>query len=137
LNEDNSGLLLAVRNPGSCFASGIPLLLRNRATKYQATLSIVRQAPSFLITLFLTEQDWQELAMSSKGVGDRRLRIQPDKILHRKVWLPPLEDQKRIEKLFDAYHALKAKHAKIREANQALIPATLERLFASNRNQYV
>jgi len=45
LNEDNSGLLLAVRDPGSCFASRIPLLLRNGATKYQATISIVRQAP--------------------------------------------------------------------------------------------
>ena len=44
-SSDNSGLLLAVRNPGSCFASRIPLLLRNRATKYQANISIVRQAP--------------------------------------------------------------------------------------------
>ncbi|MGY6275305.1 restriction endonuclease subunit S [Methylomonas sp. MgM2] len=92
-------------------------------------IDLEKATTKFLITLFLTEQDWQELAMSSKGVGDRRLRIQPEKILHRKIWLPPLKEQKRIEKMFDAYQALKDKHAAIREANQALIPATLERVF--------
>ncbi len=92
-------------------------------------IDLEKATSKFLITLFLTEQDWQELAMSSKGVGDRRLRIQPEKILHRKIWLPPLREQERIEKMFDAYQALKDKHAAIREANQALIPATLERVF--------
>lgn len=92
-------------------------------------IDLEKATSKFLITLFLTEQDWQELAMSSKGVGDRRLRIQPEKILHRKIWLPPLKEQERIEKMFDAYQALKDKHAVIRAANRALIPATLERVF--------
>ena len=46
MNEDNSWLLLAVRNLGSCFASPILLFLRNGATKYQTLISIIRQAPS-------------------------------------------------------------------------------------------
>jgi hypothetical protein len=46
LNEDNSWLLLAVRNLGSCFASPILLLLHNDTTKYQTLISIIRQAPS-------------------------------------------------------------------------------------------
>jgi hypothetical protein len=45
LNEDNSWLLLAVRNLGSCFASPILLLLHNDTTKYQTLISIIRQAP--------------------------------------------------------------------------------------------
>ncbi|MCD2451882.1 restriction endonuclease subunit S [Methylicorpusculum oleiharenae] len=99
-------------------------------------IDLEKATSKFLITLFLTEQDWQELARSSKGVGDRRLRIQPEKILHRKIWLPPLREQERIEKMFDAYQALKNKHTGIREANQALIPATLERLFSSEGHQH-
>jgi hypothetical protein len=51
LNEDNSWLLLAVRNMGSCFASPILLLLRNGATKYHTLISIIRQAPSMVIVL--------------------------------------------------------------------------------------
>jgi hypothetical protein len=50
LNEDNSWLLLAVRNLGSCFASPILLLLHNDTTKYQTLISIIRQAPSQVIS---------------------------------------------------------------------------------------
>ena len=48
MNEDNSWLLLAVRNLGSCFASPILLLLHNDTTKYQTLISIIRQAPSVI-----------------------------------------------------------------------------------------
>lgn len=84
----------------------------------------------FLMALFLTEADWHGLRASSKGVGDRRLRIQPEHILARRIWLPPRPERSRIERIYDLYLALKARHASIHQANDALIPATLERLFS-------
>jgi len=93
-----------------------------------------RSSSKFLMSLFFTEADWQDLRMSGKGVGDRRLRIQPEHILKRKVWLPPRKEQARIEKLFDCHLALKAQHAALRSASQALMPATLERIFEGARS---
>jgi type I restriction enzyme S subunit len=87
----------------------------------------------FLMSLFLTEADWHEMRASTKGVGDRRLRIQPEHILARPIWLPPPSEVARIDALFDQHIALKAKHAAIREANAALLPATLERVFARSQ----
>jgi restriction endonuclease S subunit len=45
------------------------------------------------------------------------------------VPLPPLNIQQEFNSLQTKITELKAKHAKIREANQALIPATLEQIF--------
>lgn len=84
----------------------------------------------FLMALFMTEADWQEMRASTKGVGDRRLRIQPDHILARQIWIPPSQELRRIDSMFDQHLALKAKHAAIRQANAALLPATLERVFS-------
>jgi len=89
-----------------------------------------RASAKFLMTLFLTEADWHGLRASSKGVGDRRLRIQPEHILARTIWLPPRQEQSRIERIYDLHFALKARHAAIRQANEALIPAMLERVFS-------
>jgi type I restriction enzyme S subunit len=86
----------------------------------------------YLMTLFLTEEDWMEMRASTKGVGDRRLRIQPEQLLSRKIFLPPRHHIEVVDKLFDNLTLLKAKHTAIREANAALIPATLERLFAEH-----
>lgn len=88
-----------------------------------------RASAKFLMALFLTEADWHGLRASSKGVGDRRLRIQPEHILARKIWLPPRPEQSRVERIYDLHFELKARHATIRQANDALIPATLERVF--------
>lgn len=84
----------------------------------------------FLMALFMTENDWHQMRASTKGVGDRRLRIQPEHILARPIWLPPPKEISRIDALFDRYISLKGKHASIRSTNTALLPATLERIFS-------
>jgi type I restriction enzyme S subunit len=98
------------------------------------TFDVNRELASskFLMALFMTEGDWQEMRASTKGVGDRRLRIQPEHILAREIWIPPSHELPRIDSMFDQHFALKAKHAAIRQANAALLPATLERLFAGS-----
>lgn len=90
-----------------------------------------RASAKFLLSLFLTETDWHGLRASSKGVGDRRLRIQPEHILARKIWLPPQSEKSRVERIFDLHFALQTRHATIRQANGALIPATLEKIFGT------
>jgi type I restriction enzyme S subunit len=79
----------------------------------------------FLMVLFMTEADWHEMRASTKGVGDRRLRIQPEHILARQIWIPPPRDVSLIDSMFDHLIALKAKHAAIRQANAALIRMAL------------
>jgi type I restriction enzyme S subunit len=46
--------------------------------------------------------------------------------------LPQFDDQLRIVEILKRIAPLKAKHNAIREANAALIPATLERVFADS-----
>lgn len=84
----------------------------------------------FLMALFMTEDHWRQMRASTKGVGDRRLRIQPEHILARPIWIPPAQELFRINEMFDLHQALKASHAAIRAANAALLPATLERIFS-------
>lgn len=86
----------------------------------------------YLMALFMTEADWHEMRASTKGVGDRRLRIQPEHVLARPIWIPPSHEIHRIDSLFDHHIELMAKHAAIRQANAALLPATLERLFGGS-----
>lgn len=43
---------------------------------------------------------------------------------------PPMAAQQTFDRLQAEIAALKAKHTAIREANAALLPATLERVFA-------
>ncbi len=46
--------------------------------------------------------------------------------------MPTIGDQLRIVDVLKRQAPLKAKHAAIRQANAALLPATLERVFAAS-----
>jgi len=48
------------------------------------------------------------------------------------VPIPPLPIQQTFDRLQAEIAALKAKHTAIRAANSALLPATLERVFAGS-----
>jgi type I restriction enzyme S subunit len=73
---------------------------------------------------------WSKLQEATRGVGARRERTRPEQFLKIELPLPVLEDQLRILEVVKRQLRLKAKHAAVREANAALLPATLERLFA-------
>jgi type I restriction enzyme S subunit len=77
-----------------------------------------------------TEWFWQQLQDATRGVGARRERTRPEQFLNIELILPTLSDQLRIVEVLQRQAPLKAKHAAIRQANAALLPATLERLFA-------
>jgi type I restriction enzyme S subunit len=57
-----------------------------------------RLEPGFLRAYFQFPRVWQEIAMGSKGVGSRRIRVQPDKVLAHRIPLPSLAEQQAIVK---------------------------------------
>jgi type I restriction enzyme S subunit len=77
-----------------------------------------------------TEWFWQQLQDATRGVGARRERTRPEQFLNIELVLPTLSAQLRIVEVLQRQVPLKAMHAAIRESNAALLPATLERVFA-------
>jgi type I restriction enzyme S subunit len=61
-----------------------------------------RLDPGFLKAYFQIPHIWQKVAMGSKGVGSRRIRVQPDKVLAHKMPLPPLAEQQALVARLDA-----------------------------------
>lgn len=55
-----------------------------------------RLEPGFIKAYFQVPTVWQAIAMGSKGVGSRRIRVQPDKVLAHSIPLPPLAEQQDI-----------------------------------------
>lgn len=80
--------------------------------------------------LVKTEWFWSQLQEATRGVGARRERTRPEQFLNIEIPLPQLDGQLKIVEIMRRQTPLKAKHAAIRETNAALLPATLERVFA-------
>jgi type I restriction enzyme S subunit len=51
---------------------------------------------TWLASFLRSKDHWAELSVSSKGLGVRRQRVQPEAILRYELWLPPIEDQHRM-----------------------------------------
>lgn len=81
--------------------------------------------------LVRSEWFWSQLQDATRGVGARRERTRPEQFLHIELPMPHFDDQLRIAEILERQAPLKAKHAAIREANAALLPATLERVFSA------
>lgn len=61
-----------------------------------------RLEPGLLRAYFQFPKVWQEIAIGSKGVGSRRIRVQPDKVLAHRIPLPPLAEQHALVARLDA-----------------------------------
>lgn len=83
--------------------------------------------------LVRTEWFWSQLQDATRGVGARRERTRPEQFLNIELPMPHFDDQLRIVEILKRQTPLKAKHTAIREANAALLPATLERVFAGGQ----
>ncbi|AJE23513.1 restriction endonuclease subunit S [Azotobacter chroococcum] len=86
--------------------------------------------PEVLDIYFCTPEIWSALAEISGGTNVRRRRLQPSAFLDYEMLLPSMITQLKLRDLYRQTQTLKAKHAAIREANAALLPATLERVFS-------
>ena len=85
--------------------------------------------PEVLDIYFRTPEVWPTLAKISGGTNVRRRRLQPAAFLTYEMPVPSMRTQRKLRELHLRTNALKGKHAAIRRANQALVPATLERIF--------
>jgi type I restriction enzyme S subunit len=86
--------------------------------------------PEVLDIYFRTPDVWPKLSEISGGTNVRRRRVQPSAFLNYEMPVPSMRTQLKLRELYRHTQALKARHATIRQPNDALIPATLERVYA-------
>jgi type I restriction enzyme S subunit len=86
----------------------------------------------FLRYYFLTDDGMLKIGEASPGGAGRNRTLGLEKLMALQVPVPPLGAQQTFDRMQANVAALKAKHAAIRQANAALLPATLERLFAGS-----
>ncbi|MBS0318672.1 MAG: restriction endonuclease subunit S, partial [Proteobacteria bacterium] len=86
--------------------------------------------PEILDIYFRTPEIWPALAELSGGTNLRRRRLQPSVFLNYEMPVPLMATQLKLREIAKYAKELKAKHAALRAANAALLPATLERVFA-------
>ncbi|MFG6441481.1 restriction endonuclease subunit S [Roseateles sp. LKC17W] len=87
--------------------------------------------PEVLDIYFRTPDVWPTLAEISGGTNARRRRLQPSAFLSYEMPVPSMAKQLELRAIYQRTQLLKAKHTAIRQANAALLPATLERVFAA------
>ncbi len=85
--------------------------------------------PEVLDIYFRTPDIWPALAQISGGTNARRRRLQPATFLSYEMPVPSMAKQLELRAIYRRTQLLKTKHAAIRQANAALLPATLERIF--------
>ena len=88
---------------------------------------------AFLRYYFLTDEGMLKIGEASPGGAGRNRTLGLEKLMAIEVPMPPLAVQQTFDHLQAKIAALKAKHTAIRAANAALLPATLERVFAGSR----
>jgi type I restriction enzyme S subunit len=88
-----------------------------------------RATTGFLAYYLLTEDGLEKIGLASPGTADRNRTLSLGNLGKIEVPVPPLSAQQAFNHMKAEIAALKAKHAAIRQANAALLPATLERVF--------
>jgi len=87
-------------------------------------------SPEFLRHYFLTDAGLEKIGEASPGGAGRNRTLGLEKLMAIEVPIPSLATQRTFDALQAKVTELKARHATIRQANDALIPATLERVFS-------
>jgi type I restriction enzyme S subunit len=84
----------------------------------------------FLAYYLLSEDGLAKIGLASPGTADRNRTLSLGNLGKIELPVPPIATQQSFDRLQAEVAALKAKHAAIRQANAALLPATLERVFS-------
>ena len=85
--------------------------------------------PRYLYWLFQRRDVWRQVAVGAKGMGDRRQRVHPDKVLSYRIDLPSVGDQRRIVERLDRVAALVDERRSAIEAAQRETQALLLKAF--------
>jgi type I restriction enzyme S subunit len=83
----------------------------------------------FLVAYFKPAHVWKDIAIGSKGLGDRRQRVQPPQILNHELWLPPITWQNRLAEVRAEIDGLRYLQVETAGELGALLPAILDRAF--------
>lgn len=93
------------------------------------TCDPTKACAEFLWAHFRSPNVWQTVAVGSKGLGNRRQRVQPDRVLEHKLWVPPMEWQRKIQSAQSKVDALKKLQAETATELAALLPSILDKAF--------
>jgi restriction endonuclease S subunit len=85
--------------------------------------------PEFLYAYFKSLGTWKEISAGSKGLGDRRQRVQPEKFLEHKMLLPPLKWQNKIVAVMHKLEQLHGLQSQTENELNALLPSILDQAF--------
>jgi type I restriction enzyme, S subunit len=91
---------------------------------------LTRATPEFFLAYLKSPKMWAAVAMGSKGLGDRRKRIQPEQFLDFRLMLPPLEWHKKITAFSKTLHKLRIQQESSRLELDMLLPSILAKAFA-------
>ncbi len=83
----------------------------------------------FLAAYFKPPHVWRAVAVGSKGLGDRRQRVQPTQILAHELWVPPMAWQDCLAQVQAQLDGLKSSQSVSDAKFNALLPAILDRAF--------
>lgn len=83
----------------------------------------------FLAAYFRAAHVWKAVAAGSKGLGNRRQRVQPEQVLAHQVWLPPMAWQDRLAEVQREVDALRQLQIETTAELDALLPAILDKAF--------
>ncbi len=86
---------------------------------------------SFLYYYFTTAEGFAKIDAASPGTAARNKTLKGPDLMAIEVPVPSLSMQRTFDALQAKVAALKTRHVTIRQANDALIPATLERIFSA------
>lgn len=88
-----------------------------------------RLLPRYLFWMFKRPDVWRQVAVGSKGMGDRRQRVHPEQVLRHRIDLPSLDEQRRIVQRLDMVAALVADRRRAIEAAEHETQALLLKAF--------
>lgn len=89
-------------------------------------------AAGFLAYYLLSEDGLEKIGIASPGTADRNRTLSLGNLGKIYVPVPSIAAQRRFLSLQSEVTALRAQHTAIRQASAALLPATLERVFAGS-----
>ena len=90
-----------------------------------------RVLPEYLAAYFSIPEVWRRAADGSKGLGDRRQRVQPEQLLRLKVPLPPIQQQSVLASLLERQNQIQAQLGASAKAINALLPCLLAKPLRS------